>query len=137
MSYPVIIIGVLIVSLLLFFLLRELNCWYWKINERIALTQRQNLLLEKILQHFTGEITLNESIINEESSTIDKGDVYNNLSEPEKIEADKFIKYGLKDGDRLVINKKTRNIDRFSEKEWEEIVKNYLQNEWLIISSKL
>ena len=32
-----IILGTLFVSVLLFFIFRELFCWYWKINEHIEL----------------------------------------------------------------------------------------------------
>jgi len=33
----------------IYLILRELNTWYWKINERISLQNRTNFLLEKIL----------------------------------------------------------------------------------------
>ena len=38
----------------LFLLLRELNCWYWKINRRIELQERTNDLLNKILEEMRG-----------------------------------------------------------------------------------
>lgn len=38
----------LAISILLFFILRELFNWYWKINERISLQHKTNFLLEKI-----------------------------------------------------------------------------------------
>jgi len=31
----VIIIGIILIVLVLFFLVREILCWYWKINERL------------------------------------------------------------------------------------------------------
>ena len=34
-----------VISILLFLALRGFNCWYWKINERIALQQETNELL--------------------------------------------------------------------------------------------
>jgi len=37
----------------LFFLLRELNCWYWKINERIFLQKQQNWYLKQLLAKFS------------------------------------------------------------------------------------
>ncbi len=52
MDFSTIII-IIIVVLVLFFLLRELNCWYWKINKRIELTENQNKLLENILLQLT------------------------------------------------------------------------------------
>ena len=38
-------------SMLLFFALRGFNCWYWKINERIALQQETNDLLKELIKH--------------------------------------------------------------------------------------
>ncbi len=42
------VICILIIGILLFLLIREFNCWYWKINKRINLQQRQIELLESI-----------------------------------------------------------------------------------------
>ena len=39
----------LIILIVLFLVLREVACWYWKINERIALQNDTNNLLKKIL----------------------------------------------------------------------------------------
>ena len=39
------------VSMLLFLALRGFNCWYWKINERIALQQETNDLLKELIKH--------------------------------------------------------------------------------------
>ncbi|MDD2962659.1 MAG: zinc ribbon domain-containing protein [Bacteroidales bacterium] len=36
------------VFLLLFLLLREVNAWYWKINERVKLMERQAVSLQRI-----------------------------------------------------------------------------------------
>lgn len=36
-------------ALIIYLLIRGLNTWYWKINERIALQLKTNFLLEKIL----------------------------------------------------------------------------------------
>lgn len=43
LSIPLIIVSVL--------LTRELNSWYWKINERIELQKKQNMLLQEILSN--------------------------------------------------------------------------------------
>lgn len=126
---------------MLFFLLREVFCWYYKINERIQLSQRQNILLENILQHLSVETPVNKidnynNSVNSQdgiNSSILPQDIFANLSEQEKEEADKFIRYGLKSGDKLVINKKNREIIRFDENEWGRILKNLTQNDWAII----
>ena len=39
-----------VVSILLFLALRRFNCWYWKINERIALQQETNELLKELIK---------------------------------------------------------------------------------------
>ena len=41
----IIVVGVIV---LLFFVFRELNNWYWKINERLTAHHKTNSLLEKI-----------------------------------------------------------------------------------------
>ena len=43
------IIVIIIALVVIFLLMRELNCWYWKINERVALMQEQNNLLRKLI----------------------------------------------------------------------------------------
>lgn len=39
----------LAITIVLFLILREINMWYWKINERISIQNQTNFLLEKIL----------------------------------------------------------------------------------------
>ena len=43
------IVVIIVISVVIFFILRELNCWYWKINERISLMKINNELLEKLI----------------------------------------------------------------------------------------
>lgn len=45
------IIIAIIVAIALFFIFRELFCWYYKINKRTKLLERNNQLLEKLLIH--------------------------------------------------------------------------------------
>lgn len=45
----VVIFVVLGVAILIFFLLREINCWYFKINERTRLQQEQLQVSKHIL----------------------------------------------------------------------------------------
>ncbi len=48
-----VIIGMLLslaIVLVLFFVFRDLNCWYWKINDRVALMEEHNLLLRELLK---------------------------------------------------------------------------------------
>lgn len=68
--------------------------------------------------------------------SITSPDVYSTLSEQEKIDVESYMNYGLSKGDKLVINKKTRKLDRFDVKEWNKIQRNATQDDWLIISEK-
>ena len=43
-------LAVLTVVIALWFVLRQLVCWYYKINERIELQKRTNELLEKLIR---------------------------------------------------------------------------------------
>lgn len=47
-SIIIVIVISIVVLVILFLLLREINCWYWKINERISLMQEQNELLRNL-----------------------------------------------------------------------------------------
>jgi hypothetical protein len=50
------IVLALIILIALFLILREVNCWYWKINRRIDLMEEQNNLLKKVLQNYGGTV---------------------------------------------------------------------------------
>jgi len=45
----------LIVLLAIFVIIRGFFLWYYKINERISLLERNNQLLAKLVKHFTDE----------------------------------------------------------------------------------
>jgi len=44
-----VIVLIILLILLLFLVLRQLNCWYWRINERVKLQEQQNELLTQML----------------------------------------------------------------------------------------
>jgi len=51
MEYDFYTIGLaLLVAIGLFFALRELFCWYWKVNVLVKNTQKQNELLERLIE---------------------------------------------------------------------------------------
>ena len=39
------------ICVIIFLILRAFFCWYWKINKRVDLLEKQNALLEEILGH--------------------------------------------------------------------------------------
>jgi len=53
-AQSIILITILIV-VIFFLILREVNCWYWKINERVTLQKEQISILEKILKELENE----------------------------------------------------------------------------------
>jgi len=56
---------VLVVIIALFFALRQLLCWYWKINERIGLEEVNQGLLLKILEELEN---LNQTVKSEQKT---------------------------------------------------------------------
>lgn len=134
MESTIYIIFALIIGIVVFLVLRELNCWYWKINESIKLKEKQNLLLERILFQLGGAIEPDfEQAVSKEKES--DNPLFSELSEEEREQVEKFLKFGLKEGEKLVINKKTRQVDRFDQKEWAEIVSKYQESDWIILSS--
>jgi hypothetical protein len=70
-------IGIILIALLvfvgIFLLLREVNCWYWKINERISLLNEQNDLLKKLVSGGLKEkAEIKRNFERENDSLIDK-----------------------------------------------------------------
>ena len=55
----------IIVLISIFLILREFVCWYYKINERIAIQIKFNELLEQLIQKNNEELELNSFRINE------------------------------------------------------------------------
>ncbi len=49
-------IGVIIVCIALSFVLRELFCWYWKINKMIELQQKTTMILFKMYEQNGGKV---------------------------------------------------------------------------------
>jgi len=78
------LIVALAILIILFFVLRELNCWYWKINERVTLQYKTNFLLEKISMQL-GASDLDEITIEE----IETG-------KRKKVNIDKWIEHKMK-----------------------------------------
>lgn len=61
-SFLLTVLGILF-AVGLFLLLREVFCWYSKINERLKLQQETNALLKKILEYQS----VNNKVIEEKS----------------------------------------------------------------------
>jgi len=45
----------LLIIIVIFLILREIVCWYWKINRIVDLQEKQNILLEKLVARLVDE----------------------------------------------------------------------------------
>jgi hypothetical protein len=74
------LIVTLIVMILLFLALREVNCWYWKINKKIELQEKTNELLQKLIdQNQKKEVNPNKLIESTEQTSLNDPEVLNEL----------------------------------------------------------
>jgi hypothetical protein len=46
--------GILLACLAVFFIMREVMCWYYKINKQISLQEKQIALLEQLVKNSGG-----------------------------------------------------------------------------------
>ena len=117
----------LIILIALFFALRELNCWYWKINERIKLQKEILFYLKKLVP----PETIDKKIISETPSADPIKTFLDTLTKEEKEIIDDLRMKGLGIGEKIIIHKNLRNIIKVTSKEW----KSYgeYQRDWIII----
>ena len=151
MEYLGTILIVLVVLIVIFFLLREVNCWYWKINKTIELQTEHNMILKSILEYLEKSdhnITNNEVIYSKEESVSSKimkidNDTWNliqevltenklKLSGEEKTKIAELLSPGLNNGERIVLNKNSRKINKFDSEKWT----NSDQSEWITLMKK-
>ena len=71
------VILVLVVALVLFFVLRELYCWYFKTNEILRQQEDQKIILDKILSALNLESPDSTVIISKPSPQIEEADTPN------------------------------------------------------------
>jgi hypothetical protein len=155
-SYLFIAILVIVILVIIFLILRELNCWYWKINERLEQQRRTNFLLEKIYFQNGGKLPDLKGDEKEEKLSTEELDAnlegnekeekfsteglndgfYNQLSAGEKAEINELVRFGIKKGIKIAINKTSRKIEKLDEKNWEIIKKVGTSENWIIIIEK-
>ena len=83
---------VLVVGVLIFLLLREVNCWYWKVNRRIELQEETNDLLKKLVSKTEKKNETNET---ENIHQTEIGIEQTNVNDPKVMEEIRK-KYGNK-----------------------------------------
>lgn len=57
LNKPINIICIIAMSILVWLIIRDIRCWYWRINDRIDEQQKQTELLEKILNEIKSNNT--------------------------------------------------------------------------------
>jgi len=77
--FTIILIGI-VITIVVLLILREVNCWYWKINQRISLMEKQNALLEKLISNNT-PLVKNDINIKDDSAQHTKDTQNNSFSE--------------------------------------------------------
>ena len=105
----------LIVIIVLFILLRGVNLWYWKINNIVDEQVKQTEILEKILKNID-----KKSVDEESESTISldsKEDFTFDKNEYENLKSD------LKKDEVIIRIKRTNQLQKINNKDWEEIIK--------------
>jgi hypothetical protein len=75
--YTILVIGVIVV---LFLLLREVICWYYKINERISLQIKTNELLETLIKSSSSSTSSQTRTFNQSSTSNPPSTILNNQS---------------------------------------------------------
>jgi hypothetical protein len=89
-EYKIIAIGLIIGAIIIFLIIREIVCWYWKINRLVALMEKQNNLLSEIAKKSFSSPQKNISsfenkpVIEDNNSTVSRPVLNNdNLEETE------------------------------------------------------
>jgi len=107
------IIGVIVVLVIVFFIARELFCWYWKINERISLMKEQNGLLKTLIRLKKSEL----------KDTDENSDAPGDSDELKEIAAKEIT----------VKHKKTQKTERISIAFWNNMKEEYGEDSFEII----
>ena len=70
---------VLGIALVLFFLLREVNCWYFKINRHIELQEENNRLMRKLVEQTALNKPVDQKVTNTSQTSLNDPNVLNQL----------------------------------------------------------
>ena len=103
------IIGIIVVIIIIFFIARELFCWYWKINKRTALMEEQNELLKTLIKLKRSELkdSIQESTIPELKEVVAK--------------------------EITVKHKKSQKVERVNISYWQKMKKEYGEDSFEIL----
>ena len=108
------IIIALLIAIVLFLLLREVNCWYFKINKRIELMEETNELLRLLIPTSKSEI------------------IKNNISAEIPVAVDENVSE-LEAKSITIKNKSTGNLQTLSLNNWAKLKSDYDESNFEII----
>ena len=126
-SNLVVLIVALIIIIGLFIALREWNCWYWKINERIELQKEIIYLLSKGQSNEAG---IENSIAGLSGK---KQNTFETLTEKEILTISN-LERSLNEGEKIILNKSNRKIIKITNDEW--VLKYSKGNLWEIMAEE-
>jgi len=128
------VLVIVVILLLLFLILREVMCWYWKVNERITIAHQTNLLLEKIATQL-GTANLVLGAANKSGITNEEIETGNNDAANVKYQRDG---YALKTGSfrEFIVRLANGNQRKFYQKKSNGKYFVYTKNEILLFPDK-
>ena len=110
-DYTTLIITISI-GIILFFILRGVNLWYWRINDLIKNQEENNNLLEKIF------IQLGGNFNEQEQKNID----LSNQNKEDTVKINKLLN-NLKNDEVIIRIKASNQIEKIKKTDWEDIIK--------------
>ena len=121
-DYTTLIITISI-GIILFFILRGVNLWYWRINDLIKNQEENNNLLEKIF------IQLGGNFNEQEQKNID----LSNQNKEDTVKINKLLS-NLKNDEVIIRIKASNQIEKIKKTDWEDIIKIGNQEKFDLLS---
>jgi len=121
-DYTTLIITISI-GIILFFILRGVNLWYWRINDLIKNQEENNNLLEKIF------IQLGGNFNEQEQKNID----LSNQNKEDTVKINKLLN-NLKNDEVIIRIKASNQIEKIKKTDWEDIIKIGNQEKFDLLS---
>jgi predicted PurR-regulated permease PerM len=111
------------IGIILFFILRGVNLWYWRINDLIKNQEENNNLLEKIF------IQLGGNFNEQEQKNID----LSNQNKEDTVKINKLLN-NLKNDEVIIRIKASNQIEKIKKTDWEDIIKIGNQEKFDLLS---
>ena len=121
-DYTTLIITISI-GIILFFILRGVNLWYWRINDLIKNQEENNNLLEKIF------IQLGGNFNEQEQKNID----LSNQNKEDTVKINKLLS-NLKNDEVIIRIKASNQIEKIKKTDWEDVIKIGNQEKFDLLS---